>query len=402
MRTSRKRIRILFTLIQLNTGGTERIVLDLLQNLNRSLFEVYVAFFLDGSLRDAFSEACNGLFQITKKRGVDPEAMMRVFKIIKEKEIDVVNAHHYMCFFYSFVAGKILSSRALVYTEHSVPEVEEISGIHRFLSNLFMYRTNAVVGVSKEIAEVLSHKFPAHSKKTLSIPNSVDVERFNLSADRERVRAEFGLDPDDFVVGTIANFRRVKNHVCLIRAFGLVREKHPNARLVLVGRGYPGDTENSEGEVRRLIGELQLDGCVVMAGYRENIPEILQCFDVFCLPSLSEGLPVSALEAMAAKVPVVGSDVRGIREIVLHGATGMLFPSNDDRALSRALDSLIRDNGLRRDLREKAFAFVSQTHGMKQWISAYEGLFQSICHKGGHEENFQPNQFINLIDSPWR
>ena len=144
----------------------------------------------------------------------------------------------------------------------------------------------------------------------------------------------------------------------------------------MVGKGYPGDAENSEEEVKRLIGDLQLNGRVIMAGYREDTPEVLQSFDVFCLPSLSEGLPVSVLEAMAAGVPVVGSNVRGIREVITPGETGLLFPSDDPRTLSTALEALVRDDNLRAMLCEKALGLVSRSHGLEQWVSSYEQSVQ--------------------------
>jgi glycosyltransferase involved in cell wall biosynthesis len=165
---------------------------------------------------------------------------------------------------------------------------------------------------------------------------------------------------------------------------------YPHARLVMVGKGYPGDSENSEEKVKELIDKLRLNGRVIMTGYREDVPDVLQSFDVFCLPSLSEGLPVSILEAMAARIPVVGSNVRGINEVVSSGETGLLFPSNDDKALSQTLESLIREDGLRTDLRQRAFAFLSQSHSLGQWVLSYELLFQSICLKGDSKTTYPP------------
>ncbi|MDZ7697266.1 MAG: glycosyltransferase [Deltaproteobacteria bacterium] len=147
----------------------------------------------------------------------------------------------------------------------------------------------------------------------VSIPNGVDIDLFQAPVDRNEVRAEFGISPDAMVIGTVANFREVKNHVCLLKALDILSKSHPELRVLLVGRGFPDDSENSEPGIRRLINELGIEDRVIFAGYRGDIPRILRAFDIFCLPSLSEGLPVSILEAMAAHVPVVGSDVRGIQ-----------------------------------------------------------------------------------------
>lgn len=371
------KINILFVLIQVRPGGSEKIVLDLTRNLDRSKFNIYLAFFLNGALEKDFRETCQGVFSIRKKDGFDLIAMLRISRIIEEKHIDVINAHHYMPFFYSYLGSKILHKRKLFYTEHSVPEVESILlSKHKYLFSLMLRKTDGVIGVSREIADTFKKAFPRYSERIQSIFNGLDVDRFVTSIDRNEIRSKWGILPEHFVIGTIANFRKVKNHACLIRAFNRLSATYPHVRLILVGKGYPEDKENSEEEVRYLIQVNGLQERVILTGYQEDIPGLLKTFDVFCLPSFSEGLPVSVLEAMAAGVPVVGSDVRGIREVISQEVTGLMFPSDDDGALAQTLKRLIEKHELCDALTRQAFAYVSQTHGLGQWVSAYEGLFQ--------------------------
>lgn len=372
-----RKINVLFVLIQLKTGGSERVVLDLARNLDRSLFNVHAAFFSGGQLQGAFGEACRGLFHIHKKKGFDPGAIMQLSKIIQQKHIAVINAHHYMPFFYSYLGSRIFHKRKLIYTEHSVAEVEGISSsFQKWICNTMLYNTSAVIGVSAGITESFKREFPTHSEKVFNISNGVDIRCFAKPTDRDKVRTEWGILPEHFVMGMVANFRKVKNHACLIRAFGRLIKTYPHIRLVLVGRGYPEDTENSEQEINQLIHSYKLENRVILTGYQEDIPSILCLFDVFCLPSFSEGLPVSILEAMAATIPVVGSDVRGIREVISPEVTGLMFPSDNDDALARALERVIENHELRNGLSRNAFSFVCQSHGMKQWVAAYERLFR--------------------------
>lgn len=375
------KVNILFVIIQTGLAGSERVVLDLAAHLDRSRFGIYVASFVRGTLEKAFSDACDEVVYIKKGRGLDPGAALRLASFIRSRAIHVVNAHHYMCFFYSSLACKVLTRRGLVYTEHSVPEVEGVVGVHGVLCRAFISRADAVVGVSKQIGDAFRAKYPAQVGKVRALVNGVDVERFRPHGVRQEMRALLGIGPDEFTVGMVANFRRVKNHVCLVRAFHRFTALCPSARLLLIGRGYPGDEENSEDEVEGLIEILGLGRRVVRAGYREDTPRILECLDLFCLPSFSEGLPVSLLEAMAAGVPAVGSDVRGIREVIMPGKTGLLFPSDDDHSLSRCLHTLMSNEGLRNTLREEAFSFVTAHHGLDGWISSYEKLFLSVCRR---------------------
>jgi glycosyltransferase involved in cell wall biosynthesis len=282
-----------------------------------------------------------------------------------------------MCFFYSFPGGKILNRRRLFYTEHSVPEVNRISGMHGWTGALLFRETDGVIGVSKEITDAFRNKFRSCSHKFLCIPNSVDPMRFDGAQDRESIREELGLLPGHFVIGAVANFKKVKNHACLIRAFAGLSERHQEMRLVLTGRGDEEDPENSEKEISDLIKRLGLEGRVVITGYRNDVARLLKGFDLFCLPSFSEGLPMSLLEAMAAKIPVVGSDVRGIREVIRPMQTGLLFPSNDAPGLAQCLETLMGNRELRMGLSDNAHTYVSRRHCLQQWVATYERLLRN-------------------------
>jgi len=372
----KKKINILFVLIQINMGGTERIVLDLIRKLDHSKYRIYLVYFINGILENKFKDICYGVFNISKKEGFDPIAMLKISKLIQEHQIDVINAHHYMPFFYSYVGSKVLHRRKLIYTEHSVAEVKTVlSSKHKKLLSLMTRNTDCILGVSSEIEIILKNAFPNSSERVQSIINGVDIDRFIFSTDRNKLRAKWQISPDHLAIGVIANFRKVKNHICLIRAFSRLCETHPQLRLLFLGKGFPEDIENSEYEIKQLINDFNIQDRVIMMGYQEDIPSILKTFDIFCLPSFSEGLPVSILEAMAAKVPVIGSDVWGIREVISHEKTGLLFLSNDDFALERELERMINDRNLRESISCNAFNYVNQHHGMQQWIAAYDRLF---------------------------
>ena len=372
------KINLLFVVYQLGAGGTERVVLDLARHIDKSKFNVYAAYFSGGDLLEAMKEVSQQLIHIHKKKGFDPGAMIQLERIIKKNKIDVVNAHAYPPFLYSYFGAKMLHNRSLVITEHAVADLEigRKKSMHERICKLLFYRTNAVIGVSKGITDSFKNSFPYHSKKMLTVTNGVEVERFDILVDRISVRDQLGILPSHFVIGTIANFRRVKNHVCFIKAFHILSTALPNARLVLVGQGFSGDPESSEYESKCLVKSLGLENRVIFTGYREDIPSILKSFDIFCLPSFSEGLPVSILEAMAAGIPVVGSDVRGINEVISPEDTGLLFPVNDVRSLVHILKRLIENPGLRSMLSKNAFDYVSKAHGIRQWVDKYQRIFQ--------------------------
>lgn len=372
----KNKIKVLFVLSQMGVGGSERVVLDLTRSLNHNRFEIYVVSFKGGELEDSFKKSCKKVFFVEKKPGFDISAMVQVAKLISAYEIDVVNAHHYMPYFYSFIGARLLSRRKLIYTEHSVPEVEGVaSGIHGKIFNWMLFQTYKVVGVSNEIAARFKELYPRHECKFMTILNGVDVDKFCSRINRNEVRKRWGFSQSHFVIGTVGNFRNVKNHKCLVKAAARLKTSYPHLRVLFVGVGFPGDPENSEADVRQLINELGLEEVVILAGYQEDIPEILSAFDVFCLPSFSEGLPVSLLEAMAAGVPAVGSRVRGIKEVIIDRVNGLLFQSNDDSGLARVLEEILSSQNLAQALANRAFNHVKATYCNKAWTNKVSNLF---------------------------
>ena len=139
----------MFVVLQMESGGSERVVLDLAGGLNADQFEIYVTAFKGGVNEFHLKEVCKDIFFVQKRKRFDLSAMIQIAKIVREHHIDVVNAHHYMPCFYSFPGTSILNRKKLIYTEHSVPEVEGVaSGIHRKIFNMMLVRLDAVVGVS--------------------------------------------------------------------------------------------------------------------------------------------------------------------------------------------------------------------------------------------------------------
>ena len=373
-----KKTKVLFVASQLGAGGSERIILDLANGLDPLRFDVYLAAFNGGALEPAFRRICKGIFFIEKKQGVDLGAMLKLSNILSQHKIDVVNAHHYMPFFYSFLGTKILHNRKLIYTEHSVPEVEGIySSIHGRLFRWMLYRVNRVVGVSTEIRDAFRKMYPMHTKKFVAILNGVNIDKFSRREQRMSAREQFGFSPEHFVIGTVANFRKVKNHACIVRAAARLKEDYPLVRFLFVGTGFPGDLENTENTIHQIIKALQLEDRVILAGYQEDIPSALSSLDAFCLSSFSEGLPVSMLEAMAARVPVIGTDVAGIREVIDDGKTGLLFANDNDDELASLIKKLTTGTLFARKMVNEAYRFIIEKHAYQKFYESYASLFDS-------------------------
>lgn len=180
----------------------------------------------------------------------------------------------------------------------------------------------------------------------------IDLTRFGspcLTGERRReIRAEFGFTDEDTVITYTAEINRNKNQKLLIRAMQQLDDELPHARLLLIGPEHDG------GRLRRLAVVLGLSEKIKFAGWRDDILELLAASDIYAASSLSEGLPVNVLEAMAAGLPVVAAENRGHAQLIRDGINGFLVPKNDARQMARRIAELYRSPEKRAALAEKA------------------------------------------------
>jgi glycosyltransferase involved in cell wall biosynthesis len=151
------------------------------------------------------------------------------------------------------------------------------------------------------------------------------------------MRQALGVPPGQLLVGTVANLRRTKGYPDLLRAAREVVDKVPDVRFVAVGRGP------LEAELRASVRELGLDDCFELLGHRRDAVQVMSAFDVFCLPSRHEGLPVVLMEALALGLPIVATDVGGVAELVTDGDDAVLVPASEPARLAAELIALALD-----------------------------------------------------------
>ena len=367
--------KILFVLQALGTGGSERVVLDIARAIGKDGFNVSVLGITDGSLRKHFEDEGIEVFVGEKQPGLDTKLIARLSQIIRRVRPDIVNTHHFSPLFYSFIGCELSRTTRLVHTEHSRWEMDDLSWLWKGLIAQLLRRTDAIIGVSKETCAGFKDSLGIPDSKIHLIPNGLDIDRFDRSFDSGAKRRELGIADGERVIGCIGNLRPEKNQRVLIRAFSIVLKKFPQTRLVFAGR----DLMN--GSLKGLADGMGLGSKVLFLGARKDVPELYSVLDVFCLPSLYEGMPISILEAMASKVPIVATDVLGIRGIITSDETGLLVKSNDAQALADGIERLLVDSGLRGHTTRKAFEYVSNHHNMNAWINRYKEFFSSIYAK---------------------
>ena len=311
------------------------LVVEMARRLRGSGVEVFLGC-LDvlGSLGEDIEKAGFPVEVYGRKPGLDLGLPGRIARSVKRWDIDLVHAHQYTCFFYGALS-KLRARRPLVFTEHGRFHPDVPSFRRRLFNALFSRLCDRVTAVSEGVKRSLTDIEGFDPRSIEVIYNGIDPGRF-ATCTKEEARRELEVPSGARVIGTVARLDPIKNQALLIRAFGRLRQELPDALLMIVGDGPEG------GRLRNLAEQLRLDGSIRFLGERRNIDRILPAFDAFALSSLSEGTPMTLLEAMAASTPIVATAVGGIPEI-LGAEEAILVGARDGRKAPRSEESMEGD-----------------------------------------------------------
>ncbi|MCS6923443.1 MAG: glycosyltransferase [Fimbriimonadales bacterium] len=206
------------------------------------------------------------------------------------------------------------------------------------------------------------------------IPNGIPLWEYRQDAERRpQWRHQEHIPSDATVVVCVASLRPAKNHPMLLKAFARIAHKR-DVYLLVAGGEHPASREHAQA-VKRLASDLGITDRVRFLGTRTDVPAILNASDIFVLASHYEGNPLSVMEAMAAGLPPVCTAVGGVPELIQHERTGLLVPPEDEVALAEALDRLIADAPLRRQLGAAAREYACAHFDVKTMVRAYEQFY---------------------------
>lgn len=372
------KINILFLMIQMQLGGSERLVHGLIRNIDRNYFNPSLAWFHGDKILNEFYQLEVPFYHIPKLKRVEISALKKISNIIRENNIHVVNAHHFMSMVYSFYGCKITNKCKLIYTEHSKWEIERIPVKWKIIGHYLLSKAERTIGVTEGVSLKIREKFKLPVSKIHTIRNGVDLREYSNKKRNVSLRNELRVDTGDYVVGTVANFKKIKNHLFLLKAFHELIQNTTNVKLLLIGQGFRDDPESTEMEIRQFIKQKKLDNHVILTGYRSDVPDLLAIMDIFTLTSLEEGLPISLIEAMAAGLPLVGTNVNGIRELISSGKNGFLVDVGNVEGLRNSLYTLISNSTMRYKLGAVSKDVAHKYYSIEHCSKKYEELFISL------------------------
>jgi glycosyltransferase involved in cell wall biosynthesis len=367
-------IRVLHLIETGGPGGAERMLLSLAGNLGDG-YESTVGLGRPGWLQAQVKSS--GLScELVGGNGLgDLGVITTLTRLARIKNIDVIHAHE----FYMNAIGSVVSSLTgvpLIATVHGksyYPEKRRRCAAYRMVA----VKAGRMVVVSQDLKSFFCRSTGIQADRVQVVYNGIDSQPLSgFTRDPELLRS-CGIPRDALIVGTVGNLYPVKGHIHLIRAIPMILKQRSNTHIVILGRGAQDELLRSEAVALGVQGHMHL------LGYREDTPRWLAAMDIFTLPSLSEGLPLSLLEAMGAGVPVVVTAVGGMPEVVTHGTTGLIVPPADSQALASTISSLLSNRPYAAELGAAGRRLVSEHFSMHRMVQDYQSLYRVLLRDRG-------------------
>ncbi len=352
------RKKIFYLITKSAWGGAQRYLYDLATSLPKNEFKTSVIAGEKGALSEKLRKADISVISVPSLgREIslvkDFESFKSLLRIFKEKSPDVVHVNSSKAGAMGALAARIAGVKKIIFTVHGLATNEERSFISKIFITISYWvgflSSHKIIAVSKNIRDSV-YRFPFVSGKTTLIYNGIEIPIF-FSKEEARKKIFGKNEVRGAVIGTIAELHPNKGVNYLISAFSEILKRKKETRLVIIGEGE--ELEN----LNRMIDKKGLSDKVTLAGHIDGAARYLKAFDVFVLPSVTEALGYVLLEAGAAGLPVVASDVGGIPEVIDGGKTGALVPPKTPLAIAAGALLLIHDKefagNVSKKLREK-------------------------------------------------
>lgn len=338
-------ISVLHLITELNMGGAQQALFRLLSGLDRQQYRPTVACLDNGRGQAAQQISQLGIPVIDL--GMQPkwrlDAVWRLHRLVREEKPVILHAW----MIHANILGRIVGRLNRVPVVIISRRTQNLDGLGREWANRQLSGwSDATITVSECVRQVEIAQARIDPAKVITIHNGIDANQYQHieMTVRDRIRRELKTPNEALVIASVGRLHPVKGFANLLTAMKSVHTRFPEVYLWLIGDGELRTTLEAQAR------QLGLDDVVVFTGTRLDVPEILTAVDIFTLASRVEGMPNAILEAMAAGLPVVATQVGGVPEIVVEGQTGLLVPPADDKVLAQALLTLIEDASLRRRL----------------------------------------------------
>jgi glycosyltransferase involved in cell wall biosynthesis len=362
-------IRVAHVIQNLNFGGMEKVLNNLARSLPSLGFEIHIVVLQYQGQFASGLESWATIHQVPPMGRLSLLWPRELVATLRGIAPDIVHSHSGV-WLKAARAARQAGIRATIHTEHGRPD--QISASDLWLDRQAAKLTRTLIAVSDPLAATLRRQVARDPEQVTVIINGVDTERLQPVADAGAQRAALGLPTNGLVIGSIGRLEPVKNYPLALRALARLRQQGTARPVSLVVAG-----DGSErAALMALAAELGIGDAIQFLGWRTDAEALYPLFDLFTLPSLSEGTSISLLEAMSCAVCPVVTDVGGNRDVLGQQLASLLVPSDDDQALAASWARMLGDDDARRAAGQVARARVQANFSLDKMVRQHADLYR--------------------------
>jgi glycosyltransferase involved in cell wall biosynthesis len=368
--TSGKRIKVLHLVTSLEVGGAQHNMLQGLPRLDPEKYEHVICSIMDRmQMAEQFRKVGIEVYSLGLKRKTDLAVALRLRSFLRQLRPDVMHTYLLHGNVLGRIVGRLTGVPSIISSELTIGQARIWGRIATKLTNPLTdaVEVNSVTGGEAAIKDLGVPR----AKLEVVLPG-LDLGEFESTVDRDSVRADLGVSSDKHLVLYIGRLRPVKGVKYGIEAFSKALSQNPGLHMALAGEGAQRE------ELQALVGTLGISDNVSFLGVRNDLPKLLAAADSVLMPSLTEGFPRVAVEAMAASKPVIATEVGGVPEAITHGESGILVQPRDIDSMTVALLSLVDDDELRGRLSTAARKHIQNNFSVEKYVARLDQIYSKL------------------------
>lgn len=366
---------LLHIVLSLEIGGLEMFVKKFITGLAGEYNQSVLCLDKKGIWGHEIEAGGKEVFLIRRKQnGTDWFLPFKIASLLKRKNVDIIHTHNFTPNFYGVISAKLAGVPVVINTQHN-SRFFPCKTLRRLGFKATSMLTSKIACVSQTAQKSLVNLGRINSSKIEIIINGIDCNELSPSPNRQ-VLAKLIPEPEkDKIIGIVGRLSPEKDHKTLLKAFAIIQNKLTNVKLIIVGDG------NTKQDLEKTVKEMQLDKKVFFLGARTDVRLLLNSFDLFVLSSITEGVSLALLEAMACGLPVVATNVGGNSEIVQDGESGIIVPAQNHRKLSDAILEILSSKQVAAKMGQVGRKRVLEKFSMTSMLKNYRTLYENSLEK---------------------
>jgi len=363
---------ILHTIDTTGPGGAETVFIDLVTRLPKDKYRSVVVIRGKGWVYEELGRRGVTPILLDSKGSFNLRYLWQLRKIIRDQGVDLIQSHLLGTSVYCSLVG-LLTGKPVIATFHGAVDVGENERLKGLKFAAINAGASRIVAVTDSLLDDIVSRTSLRKNKTCIIYNGINTSVF-VRPRSNTLRQKYGWNDDVIIIGSLGNIRPAKGYDILLKAASQLENSDHDYRFVIAGQGKGALFE----EIKALRKELGLEEKVQFPGFLDDAGDFLASIDIFLSSSISEGLPLSAIQAMVAALPMVATRCGGYEGLITDGENGLLVEVGSPGAIAEAIEKLVLDADLQSRLAQNAKAYATKTYDLQVMLDAYMQVYDDF------------------------